>query len=354
MNSFGDRIRFTVFGTSHGVAVGCTLDGLPAGFKPDLDAVRFELSRRSPRASSESTSRQEDDEFEILSGLFNGCTDGAPVCAVFKNKNADPADYKTRAVRPSHADYAAYVKYSGCNDPRGGGMFSGRMTAPIVFAGALIKQLLACEGISIRSHIANIGGIIDDPFVPTCCSVPELDPFFPLVNSGKKPLFEALFDEVRSCGDSIGGTVECLISGVPAGVGEPFFDSIESVLSHILFSIPGVHGVEFGAGFSLASMRGSEANDAILAGGKTSTNNSGGINGGISNGMPIIFRCVFRPVPSIAAEQDSIDIETGKAVKVRLSGRHDACILPRGCAVIEAAAAIAVYDLFTRGGNAHE
>lgn len=352
MNSFGDHIKLSVFGKSHGKVVGCTLDGLPAGFRPDLDAVRFELNRRSPRASSESTSRREDDEFEILSGLYNGCIDGTPLCVVFKNKDAESSGYTAGTARPSHADHTAFVKYHGFNDPRGGGMFSGRMTAPIVFAGALAKQLLSEKGISIGSHIASIGTVSDDPFVPTCCEPPELDPFFPLVNSEKRVQIEALFDETRSRGDSVGGTAECMITGVPSGIGEPFFDSVESVLSHILFSIPGVHGVEFGAGFLLSSMNGSEANDAVLPGRKTATNNSGGINGGISNGMPIVFRCVFRPVPSISIEQNTIDLGTGEAIKCTIPGRHDACILPRGCVVVEAAAAIAVYDLITRGGIA--
>lgn len=344
MNWFGNNLRISVFGESHGAAVGCTIDGLPAGFIPNLSCVDFELARRAPSRGAESTKRNESNEYEILSGLYNGVCTGSPLTAVFRCTDARGSDYEHIPPRPSHADLAASVKYSGFNDPRGGGMFSGRLTVPIVFAGALCKQLLSKHGIHIASHILRIGSVADSSFDPVMLELPQLDPFFPLIDEEKRTIIEEVFAEKRAAGDSIGGSVECAVLGLPIGLGSPFFNGLESVLSHLLFSIPGVHGVEFGAGFDFASMKGSEANDAILPNLKTLTNNSGGINGGISNGMPVIFRAVFRPVPSISIPQRSVDPVTDKEVILELRGRHDCCILPRGCAVIEAAAAIAILD----------
>ncbi len=348
LNEFGTSFRIEIFGESHGPAVGCILDGLPSGFKPDLEAIRFELSRRAPRNTPESTSRKETDGFELVSGYYREALTGAPLCVLFPSVDADHSDYVSGAARPSHADLAASIKFGGANDPRGGGMFSGRLTLPLVFAGALVKQLLAQRSITVVSHIYNIGRIFDEPFDLCMPSSPQLDPMFPLVRTDIRPEIEAMLAEVRSRGDSVGGSVECAVLGVPAGVGEPFFDSAESMLSHLLFSIPGIHAVEFGGGFGLCEMLGSEANDPILPGGTTSTNRSGGINGGISNGMPIVFRAGFRPVPSIGIEQKSIDLASGLPVTLKLSGRHDASILPRGCAVVEAAAAIGIYELLRR------
>lgn len=345
MNSFGNALRLSIFGESHGPALGCTIDGLPAGFKPDWDSVRFELQRRAPRSSLESTSRSEDDEFEIVSGFYNGRFTGAPLTVLFRNKDARSADYTCSAARPSHADRAAFIKFHGCNDPRGGGMFSGRMTLPLVFCGALAKQLLNSMKIEVTSHIAEIGGVKDTAFDPCMITAPAVDRMFPLVDSRNRDAIEAVFSSARQSGTSVGGAVECAVLGLPVGIGEPFFDSLESVISHLVFSIPGVHGIEFGFGFALCAMSGHEANDPILLGGRTASNHSGGINGGLSNGMPLIFRAAFRPVPSISRDQDSIDLITGKPVKVSVAGRHDVCILPRGCAAIEAAAAIAVLDL---------
>lgn len=345
MNSYGNMLKLSLFGESHGPAVGCTVDGLPDGFAPDFDEIGMELSRRAPNVSAGSTARNEKDSYKIISGFYNHRTTGAPFTVVFANTDANSADYSDHFARPSHADLTAYVKYGGHNDSRGGGAFSGRMTVPIVFVGALIKQLLAEKGIRIVSHIYSIGNISDTPFDPVSGEVPQLDPFFPLVDPEKREAIEALFASLRNEGDSIGGMVECAVYGLPLGIGEPFFASVESEISGLLFSVPGVHGVEFGAGFAFSGMTGSEANDPIICCGKTATNHSGGVNGGITNGMPLIFRAAFRPVPSIAKEQTSIDYVTGECMKKAISGRHDVCILPRGCAVIEAAAAIALYDL---------
>lgn len=350
MNTFGNAFRISIFGESHGPAIGCTIDGLPAGFRPNLEAVEFELSRRRPRQSAESTSRREPDSFEIVSGLFRGCFTGMPVTVLFQNRDAHSADYCSTAARPSHADYAAYKKFGGHNDIRGGGAFSGRLTAPLVFAGAIAKQLLFERGISVFSHVLRIADVSDLPFDPCLCAQPALDPFFPLVDGKKQALFEARFKKAATEGTSLGGIVECaaVCSREPTFFGEPFFDGVESIISHIVFSIPGIHGIEFGAGFGFAQLDGASANDCILPDGRTETNNSGGINGGIANGMPIIFRACFRPVPTIMREQASIDLLTGEKVVLASRGRHDVCILPRGCAAVEAAAAIALVDLVLR------
>ena len=354
MNSFGNNIHLTLFGESHGAAVGCTFDGLPAGFAPDLEAVAIELKRRAPHSGAESTSRMESDGFEIISGFYSGKCTGAPLTVLFKNSDARSTDYKTNIPRPAHADLTAMIKYRGFNDSRGGGMFSGRLTLPIVFAGALCRQLLASRGIRIASHIQRIGEIADTSFDPMMTDIPELDPFFPLINTDLRKHIEEFFFTLRKNGNSIGGVVECAALGVPAGVGEPFFNGLESSISHILFSIPGIHGVDFGAGFEFAELLGSDANDPILPSMKTAKNNSGGINGGISNGMPIILRAVFRPVPSVSLPQKSVDLSTGEAVTLEINGRHDCCILPRGCAAVEAAAAIALYDAMLPGFIANE
>ncbi|MBR5948645.1 MAG: chorismate synthase [Clostridia bacterium] len=344
MNLFGNNVRISLFGESHGAAVGCTVDGLPAGFEPNVECIRFELNRRAPHSGTESTQRKETDDFNIVSGILNGKCTGAPLTVLFRNRDVNSTDYKTNIPRPSHADLAARIKFGGFNDPRGGGMFSGRMTLPIVFCGAIFKQILSNAGVRIASHIYKIGDLDDVPFRPVMTQFPVLDPFFPLINKELRRDIEYLFTALRESGNSVGGTVECAALGVPAGIGAPFFNGLESTIAHILFSIPGVHGVEFGAGFGFSEMLGSDANDPILTSLATETNNSGGINGGISNGMPIILRAVFRPVPSISLPQPSVNLDSGEAVILEIEGRHDCCILPRGCSVIEAAVAIALYD----------
>ena len=345
MNTYGKNFRFSIFGESHGDCIGCTIDGLPAGFAPDFDFVSRELSRRSPGAYIGSTSRRERDEYKVISGMYNGRTTGMPLTVIFPNNDVDSSPYINNIARPGHADFAAYRKYHGYNDPRGGGAFSGRLTAALVFAGAIAKQLLSKSGIEVISHVASIGHISDSKFDPVMKEIPDLDPAFPLVDNSLRSEFDAMLTSVREAGDSIGGTVEAAAVNIPIGVGEPYFRGFESCLASILYSIPGVHGVEFGAGFAFSVMRGSEANDQYLYGGSTSTNNSGGINGGISNGMPVIFRVAFRPVPTVFTEQSMLDLETSEPILAAAKGRHDACILPRGCVIVECAAAICIYDL---------
>lgn len=350
MNTFGTDFRVTVFGESHGPCVGCVIDGIPAGFTPDFDLIRSDLLRRAPH-DFWGTDRREPDEFEILSGLYEGKTCGSPLTVIFRNRDQRPHDYSSYFARPSHADLTAYVKYAGHNDPRGGGQFSGRLTLPLVFCGALAKQMLAKRGILIGSHVYSIADVCDDPFDPVEASLPELDSSFPLLNAAKKAVLFKLLEQAKTDRDSVGCVAECKVVDLPIGVGEPLFDGLESNMSHILFSIPGVHGVEFGDGFGIARMCGSEANDAILRDMRTKTNRSGGINGGLSNGMPLIFRVAFRPVPSIGIEQRTIDLQSGEEAAFTVSGRHDVCILPRGLVVVEAAAAIAILDLLIRNGN---
>lgn len=348
MNQFGTALRLSIFGESHGAALGCTLDGLPAGFAPDFALIEKELDRRRPRAGAESTPRRECDGYRIISGFYNGRFTGAPFTVIFENADARSEDYSNNIARPSHADLVSFVKFSGANDPRGSGHSSGRLTLPIVFAGAIAKQILFNKGIVIASHIASVGDISDAPFDPCMTEFPELDPMFPLVDKSLKPGIKKLFESVRERGSSVGAICECAALGAPIGIGEPFFDGLESVIAHLVYSIPGVHALEFGAGFGFARLFGEQANDAILPNKKTATNRSGGINGGISNGMPIIFKAGFRPVPSIALEQDSIDLDNGKKTTLKLGGRHDVCILPRGLAAVEACLALALYELISR------
>ncbi len=344
MNTFGNNFRITLFGESHGKLIGCTAEGFPAGFAPELEACAFELKRRAPHGGSESTQRRESDEFEIASGMYKGAFTGAPLTVLFRNRDAQSGDYARRVLRPSHADLTAHIKYRGANDPRGGGMFSGRMTLPLVFIGAVCRQLLKRRNIAVASHILNIGGIEDGRFDPMMKAFPPLDPFFPLIHPEKRDEIEALFASLRESGNSVGASAECAALGVPAGLGEPFFNGLESMIAHILFAVPGVHAVEFGAGSDFSRMLGSEANDPVNGDLTTGANNSGGINGGISNGMPITVRAAFRPVPSIYMPQKSVDIESGEAAELNLTGRHDRCILPRGCSAVEAAVMIALYD----------
>jgi len=354
-SSWGRQVNYSLFGESHGEGIGITIHHLPAGFTPNMDAIRAELDRRKPGTGIHATPRKETDAFRILSGMYEERLTGAPLTVFFPNQDTRSGDYQklNRTPRPSHADFSATIKYHGCNDYRGGGHFSGRLTAPVVFAGALAAQLLERQGVSITGHILKIGTVEDRYMDPL-----GLDCTEPIRNRLKKsnlPFLEetaaveahSLLEAVRSDGDSVGGQVEIAATGVPAGWGEPVFDALESTLAHLLFAIPGVKAVEFGAGSALAGMRGSEANDPWIPGTsapQTSTNNSGGINGGISNGMPVVFRVTFRPTPSIAKEQQSIDLETGETAELTIKGRHDPCIVPRACPVVEAVTAMALLE----------
>lgn len=345
MNSFGKNFIVSIFGESHGKCIGCTISGIPAGFKPNWDLVKQDLAIRTSKKSVGSTQRTEDDEFELVSGLYNDRTTGMPLTAIFKNKDAHSEDYSNLYARPSHADYAAYVKYKGFNDNRGGGAFSGRLTVALVFAGAIAKQLLFCYGVRIRSHILRIGSIVDEPFDSSLPGTIENNKQFPLIEESKRKDFEDEIKKVRQNGDSVGGIVESCAVGLPVGIGEPFFDSAESIISHLVFSIPGVKGIEFGDGFSFANSYASMVNDNFGDEGKTLSNHSGGINGGLTNGMPLIFRTVFKPIPSISIEQTLFDLKTKTPLKGTIVGRHDACILPRGYIIVESCFAIALYDL---------
>ena len=325
-NSFGERYRFTIFGQSHAPAIGVTIEGLPAGFTLDMAALQAFLDRRAPGKGQYTTARKEADAPEFIAGLVDGHTCGAPVTAVIRNADARSGDYEAlrRVPRPGHADWAAFVKYGPARDVAGGGQFSGRLTAPLCIAGGLALQLLAEEGVSISARIASIGG--------------ETEP----------QAIQAVLEAAKAAGDSVGGLVECVCQGVPAGLGEPMFGGMENRIAQAVFAIPAVKGVEFGAGFQAAALQGSENNDPFyyddLGVVRTRTNHHGGILGGITSGMPIEFRAAFKPTPSIAMEQDSVDLAAHENVKLTVSGRHDPCIVLRAVPCVEAAAAAAIYD----------
>lgn len=349
-NVWGNRCKVSIFGESHGVGIGIVIDGLPAGQQLDMEAIRAEMARRAPGSSEFATPRREADEVEILSGVFEGKTTGAPLCGIIRNKNTRSGDYEKDLPRPGHADYTAYVKYGGFADYRGGGHFSGRITAPLTFAGAVAKQFLSAAGVVIGSHIAAIGTVKDQTFSA------EIDPHallqlgtsrFPLLDESKAEEMQQLIRAARGDKDSVGGIIECAVVGLPAGVGSPFFESLESRLSSMMFSVPAVKGIEFGDGFAISEMRGSEANDAFYMDGdtvRTRTNHNGGINGGISNGMPVTFRLAVKPTPSISKKQETVDLSVNKDAELEIHGRHDPCIVVRAVPVVEAAAALVLLD----------
>ncbi|MEG0912636.1 MAG: chorismate synthase [Oscillospiraceae bacterium] len=355
-SNFGTNIKIQLFGQSHSEEIGVVIDGLPAGERIDMDEVMQFMKRRAPGQNAYSTKRKETDKPQILSGLVDEMTCGAPLCATFKNSDTHSQDYdKLRNIpRPSHADYPAYVKTRGFNDIRGGGHFSARLTAPLTFAGAVCVQLLAKRGIYVGAHIESIGTIKDIRFNAVTVSKSELDTVrqkdFAVIDdmAGKK--MKALIAEVAGDSDSVGGSVECCVLGLPTGIGEPIFDGIENRISQAVFGIPAVKGIEFGAGFAAGEMRGSESNDAFYYQGlhvRTKTNNHGGILGGLASGMPVVFRAAFKPTPSIAREQQSVNLATGQNTSLVVQGRHDPCVVPRAVACVEAAAAVAIYDLIS-------
>ena len=344
MNTWGRGLRLSIFGESHGRAVGITVDGLPPGEEIDIEEVCREMTRRAPGINEFTTARKEPDRVEILSGLYNGKTTGAPICGVIFNTDTKSQDYDSR-LRPGHADWTALLKYGGHADMRGGGHFSGRLTAPLVFAGALAKQALARRGAGVYARIAGIGPVEDQglPCAPEAWREIALKPF-PAVN---EDILKNEIIKAKEAGDSVGGIVEAVAFGLPGGLGEPFFGSMESVISSLLFSIPAVKGVEFGDGFRIAAMRGSQANDElILENGeiRALTNHNGGILGGITNGMPVVVRAAIKPAASIEHEQRTVDAATMKPALLKTKGRHDPCIAPRAVPVIEAAIAISILD----------
>ncbi len=357
----GERIKLTIFGESHGPSIGVVIDGLPAGLKLDWDLIEREMKRRAPGQNPLATHRKESDAVSVESGLFEGRTTGMALCARIPNSNQHSKDYSLlkEVMRPGHGDFPGYVKFHGCNDYRGGGSFSGRLTAPLVFAGAVAKQLLAQIGVTVGAHIASLAGITDRPFSPLG-ETPETlthlgDNYLALLDESKREPMEQAIAAARADKDSVGGTIACMAVGVPVGWGEPYFDSVESRLSHALFSIPAIKGVAFGDGFALAGMRGSEANDPmVLEGGEVRclTNHNGGVLGGISNGMPISFQVVVKPTPSISKPQQTVNVVRQEETTLEVHGRHDPCIVPRALPVVEAVTAwtlLALYYLSQRG-----
>ncbi len=356
-NTFGNNVSVTVFGESHGPAIGCVIDGLPAGLHIDTEYINHYLSLRRPKGKI-STSRVEADPVKFLSGVYNDKTTGTAVTIMIENGNTHSADYgDMRSIaRPGHADYTAHVKYGGYEDHRGGGHFSGRITAAVVAAGAVIRCALEKKGIKIGSHIKELHGVADRGFENVEAEIDMLNSaYFALLEPSKEEKMVAEIEKARLAGDSVGGIIETAIVGLPAGVGEPWFDSLESMIAHTLFAVPAVKGVEFGAGFAFADMYGSEANDAFYTDGEriaTKTNNNGGINGGISNGMPVIFRCAVKPTPTIFKEQNTVDFEKMENTTLSPKGRHDPCIVHRARAVVDSVTAVAVCDLLaSKYGN---
>ncbi len=349
-STYGEALRLSIFGQSHGAAIGMTLDGIPAGLPVDLDKLQTFLNRRAPGQNNWSTPRKEADKPEFLSGILDDFTCGSPIAAVIYNHNTRSSDYANLmdCPRPGHADYTAQMKYGGFQDVAGGGHFSGRLTAPLCIAGGLCKQWLEEMGIRIGAHIAMIGGTADDPFHPLA---PQLDGVleeFPVLNPEQGERMQQIIAQARQDADSVGGIIECAITGLPVGIGEPMFGGVEGRIAQIVYGIPAVKGVEFGAGQEFARHRGSEMNDSYtIENGqiRTLTNHAGGILGGITNGMPVIFRAVIKPTPSISRTQQSISLSQNAVRELQVKGRHDPCIVPRAVPVVEAAAAIAIYDM---------
>ncbi|MGE5494082.1 MAG: chorismate synthase [Burkholderiales bacterium] len=356
MSVWGRSITVDIFGESHGEAIGVVLSGLKPGFKLDIEKIQAMLDRRKAGGETWSTKRGEADRFNIVSGVLNGRTTGAPLCALCENKNARSGDYPEGLNRPGHADYTAYARYGGFNDARGGGAFSGRLTAPLVFAGAVAAQMLEEKGVYAAAHIKRLAGVDDEAFDQTNITRELADALkssrFPLIDVSKQHEMESRIAQAAAEGDSVGGVVECAVCGLPAGLGAEYFGSVESALSSILFAIPAVKGVSFGAGASIADMRGSEANDEyIIRDGNIAavTNNNGGILGGITNGMPVVFDVVIKPTPSIAKPQCTVNLKTMEPETIEIKGRHDPCIVPRAVPVVEAAALLAILDIMAGG-----
>lgn len=352
-NSFGVSITVTLFGESHGDMIGAVVDGLAPGVRIDEEFIKFKLARRRPRGRI-ATARVEADEYSIVSGAFEGYTTGTPLTLLIPNTAKRSGDYKGLAdtPRPGHADYTAECKYHGFQDPRGGGHFSGRLTAALVAVGAILESALADKGIRIGTHIARIHGVCDRAIVDAESDIKLLaEREFPTLSCEAAEEMIKVAEAAAECGDSVGGVLETAVIGAPSGVGEPWFDSMESMLAHALFSIPAVKGVEFGRGFEMAELYGSEANDPLaVSGGRvvTLTNNNGGINGGITNGMPIIFRCAIKPTPSIYKEQRTVSLSGMEDVPIKIEGRHDPCIVQRAAAVADAVTAIVIADMLAQ------
>ena len=346
-NTYGTSVCVTLFGESHGRMIGAVLDGLAPGIPVDEELIARQLEKRRPSGRI-STARREQDPFEIVSGVFEGKTTGTPLTILIPNEDTRSGDYRRGALRPGHADFTAHVKYHGFEDYRGGGHFSGRITAALVAAGAVAMGALQAKGIRIGTHILRCAGIRDADFTDPEGQIDLLNGMnFAVLDAAKGEEMRRAVEKAAEAGDSVGGVLETMVTGLPAGVGEPWFDTLESQLAHALFSIPAVKGVEFGDGFALADMRGSEANDAFaLREGRivTRTNHNGGINGGISNGMPVCFRCAVKPTPSIALAQESVDAEGTREEILTLQGRHDPAIVHRARVVADSVTALVLCD----------
>lgn len=351
---FGMNIKMSIYGESHGRSIGLVIDGLPPGLPLDTDLIAGEMARRAPGKNLLSTPRKESDSFEIQSGFFNGYTTGTPLCAVIKNSDQHSKDYSILQdkMRPGHADYAGHVHYHGYNDYRGGGHFSGRLTAPLVFIGAVAKQALAPLGIRVGAHILQIADIKEEKFPPLGVDDIILEKLknkdFCVLDDAVGTRMQQRILEAKADHNSVGGVIEGIVMNLPAGIGAPYFDSLESRLSHGLFSVPAVKGIEFGDGFAVAALTGAEANDQLhYQGGRVTayTNHNGGITGGISNGMPVIFRAAVKPTPSIAREQRTVSLKEKCDTLLTVAGRHDPCIVQRAVPVIEAVTAWTVWDL---------
>ena len=349
-STYGEKLNLSVFGQSHGPAIGMILDGIPAGLPVDFDALQAFLERRAPGRDSYSTARIEADIPEFLSGIIDGYTCGAPIAAIIHNANTRSGDYANLkdCPRPGHADFPAQMKYKGFQDVAGGGHFSGRLTAPVCIAGGLCKQWLERIGIRIGAHIHSIADVYDDVFDWVSPNLDAVGNIFPTINVETGEKMQAVIAEAKADGDSVGGVIECVVTGIPAGLGAPMFGGIESKLAQMIYGIPAVKGLEFGSGFAGSRLRGSQNNDPYcVVDGKveTTTNNAGGILGGITTGMPIVFKAAVKPTPSIAKQQQSVSLEKMENQMLNVQGRHDPCIVPRAVPVIEAAAAIAIFDI---------
>lgn len=349
-NTIGNNVSLTLFGESHGEAIGAVLDGIAPGIKVVEEFIDYQLSLRRPSGQI-STAREEKDNYKILSGVFNGYTTGTPICIVIPNEDTKTKDYSEimNKARPGHADFTAFSKYHGYEDYRGGGHFSGRITAGMVAAGAIAISALKNRGIFIGTHILKCGGIEDDAFIDYNSQITALNSKdFAVINDKTAEKMQSEILKAKQNGDSVGGVLETAVTGIPAGVGEPWFDTVEGMLSHALFSIPAVKGVEFGMGFSIADMLGSTANDIFYfenSAVKTKTNNNGGINGGITNGMPILFRCAIKPTPTIAKSQETVDFVNKTDTEIAAKGRHDPCIVHRARVVVDSITAIVLCDM---------
>ncbi len=348
-STYGEMIRLSIFGQSHGPAIGMTLDGVPAGLPVDLDKLQEFLGRRAPGQNNWSTPRKEADRPEFLSGILNGFTTGAPIAAIIRNTNTRSGDYNNlkNCPRPGHADYTAQMKYRGFQDAAGGGHFSGRLTAPLCIAGGLCKQWLENEGVRIGAHIVQIGLMEGEYFKLRNPALDQIRTDFPTLTPEAAETMQDTIAKARSQGESVGGIIECAATGLPVGLGEPMFGGMESRIAQIVYGIPAVKSLEFGLGESYAVIPGSESNDDFtIENGEiiTTTNNCGGILGGITNGMPLVFSATLKPTPSISKPQQTVNLETGEITTLEIKGRHDPCIVPRAVPVVEAAAAIAIFD----------